>query len=70
MAGRASGRSETAEAALSDLARLDPDPLPRSVTSTFRVMDLPPFEVVPEPIQGKQLVVINGVALDKGDGEA
>ncbi|HNG56050.1 MAG TPA: FAD-binding oxidoreductase [Solirubrobacterales bacterium] len=60
---------ETAEAALStwlDWTRTAPE----SVTSTFRIMNLPPFEVVPEPIRGKQLVVINGVALDKGDGEA
>lgn len=60
---------ETAEAAIStwlDWTRSAPD----SVTTTFRIMNLPPFETVPEPIRGKQLVVIDGAALDKGDGEA
>lgn len=60
---------ETAEAALStwlDWTRGAPE----SVTSTFRIMNLPPFETVPEPIRGKNLAVIDGAALDKTDGEA
>ncbi|MCB0861387.1 MAG: FAD-binding oxidoreductase [Solirubrobacterales bacterium] len=60
---------ETAEAALStwlDWTRSAPE----SVTSTFRIVNLPPFESVPEPIRGKNLVVIDGAALDNGDGDA
>jgi len=43
---------------------------PESVTTSFRIMNLPPFEAVPEPIRGKNLVVIDGVALDEADGRA
>ncbi|MCB0863589.1 MAG: FAD-binding oxidoreductase [Solirubrobacterales bacterium] len=60
---------ETAEAALS--AWLDwTRGAPESVTSTFRIMNLPPFETVPEPIRGKNLAVIDGAAINKSDGEA
>lgn len=43
---------------------------PESVTTSLRIMNLPPFEAVPEPIRGRNLVVIDGVALDDADGEA
>jgi len=43
---------------------------PESVTTSFRIMNLPPFEAVPAPIRGKNLVAIDGVALDRNDGEA
>jgi FAD/FMN-containing dehydrogenase len=43
---------------------------PESVTTSFRIMNLPPVEQVPAPIRGRNLVVIDGVALDRADGEA
>lgn len=60
---------ELSEEALSvwlDWTRTAPD----SVTTTFRIMNFPPFEEVPEPIRGKNLAVIDGAALDNADGEA
>ena len=60
---------EAAEAALStwlDWTGSAPD----SVTTSFRIMNLPPFEEIPAPIRGKNLVVIDGVATDNADGEA
>ncbi len=43
---------------------------PESVTTSFRFMNLPPLETVPEPIRGKSLVAIDGIAGDMADGEA
>lgn len=43
---------------------------PESVTTSFRYMNLPPIESVPEPLRGKSLVVIDGVATDAAEGEA
>ena len=60
---------ELGEEALSawlDWTRSAPD----SVTTSFRFMNLPPLETVPEPIRGKSLVAIDGVAIDHADGEA
>lgn len=60
---------ELAEAVLStwlDWTRTAPE----SVTTSFRIMNLPPMEAVPEPIRGKNLVAIDGVALDDADGQA
>ena len=60
---------EASEAALStwlDWTRSAPE----SVTTSFRIMNMPPIEDVPAPIRGKNLVVIDGVATDNADGEA
>lgn len=60
---------EATEAALStwlDWTRSAPE----SVTTSFRIMNMPPMEEVPEPIRGKHLVVIDGVATDQADGQA
>ncbi|MBN8867118.1 MAG: FAD-binding oxidoreductase [Solirubrobacterales bacterium] len=43
---------------------------PDSVTTSFRIMNLPPFEQVPAPIRGKNVVAIDGVAVDHVDGRA
>ncbi|MCB0857290.1 MAG: FAD-binding oxidoreductase [Solirubrobacterales bacterium] len=43
---------------------------PESVTTSFRIMNMPPIEEVPEPIRGQNLVAIDGVATDQGDGQA
>ena len=40
---------------------------PDSVTTAFRVLQLPPFEEIPEPVRGRQLTVIDGAVL--GDDE-
>ena len=42
---------------------------PDSVTSGFRIMRLPPFEEIPEPIRGRTLVCIDGVSLDQAVGD-
>lgn len=42
---------------------------PDSVTSTFRIMRLPPFEEFPEPIRGKTVVCIDGASLDQAVGD-
>jgi FAD/FMN-containing dehydrogenase len=42
---------------------------PDNVTTSFRIMQLPPAEFVPEPIRGRQLVVIDG-AVTGDDAEA
>ncbi len=60
---------ELAESALSiwlDWTRTAPD----SITTSYRIMNLPPFETVPEPIRGRNLVAIDGIAVDQADGEA
>lgn len=41
--------------------------LPEEFTSTYRIMQLPPFEEIPEPIRGRQLVVVNGAVLGDRD---
>jgi hypothetical protein len=33
---------------------------PDNVTTSFRIMQLPPLEFIPEPIRGRQIVVIDG----------
>lgn len=43
---------------------------PLSATTSFRIMNFPPVEQVPAPIRGKNVVVVDGIASDKGDGEA
>jgi len=43
---------------------------PESVTTSFRIMNMPPMDEVPAPIRGKNLVVIDGVATDQADGQA
>jgi FAD/FMN-containing dehydrogenase len=40
---------------------------PDAVTTAFRILQLPPFEEIPEPIRGRQLTVIDGAVL--GDDE-
>jgi FAD/FMN-containing dehydrogenase len=42
---------------------------PDNVTTSFRIMQLPPAEFVPEPIRGRQLVIIDG-AVTGDDAEA
>ena len=42
---------------------------PDSVTTTFRILRLPPVEEVPEPIRGVPVVCVDGVALDNQAGE-
>jgi FAD/FMN-containing dehydrogenase len=41
---------------------------PDSVTSTFRILRLPPVEEVPEPIRGLPVACVDGVALDHEAG--
>lgn len=36
---------------------------PDAVTTSFRILQLPPFPEIPEPVRGRQLVVINGAVL-------
>lgn len=42
---------------------------PESATTDFRIMRLPPFEEIPEPIRGKAVVCVDGVSLDPVVGE-
>jgi FAD/FMN-containing dehydrogenase len=42
---------------------------PDEVTTSFRIMQLPPLEEIPEPIRGRNLVVIDGAVLGD-DAEA
>jgi FAD/FMN-containing dehydrogenase len=42
---------------------------PRSVTTTCRILRLPPLEEVPEPLRGTPVVCVDGVALDHDAGE-
>jgi FAD/FMN-containing dehydrogenase len=37
---------------------------PDAVTTSFRILQLPPFEEIPAPIRGRQIVVIDGAVLD------
>lgn len=60
---------EVAEEVLSawlDWTRSAPD----SVTTSFRIMNLPPVEQVPAPLRGQNVVTVDGVALDNADGQA
>lgn len=41
---------------------------PDSVTSTFRILRLPPLEQIPEPIRGVPVACVDGVALDDEAG--
>lgn len=41
---------------------------PESVTSTFRILRLPPMDEVPEPIRGVPVACVTGVALDPEAG--
>jgi FAD/FMN-containing dehydrogenase len=41
---------------------------PESVTTTFRILRLPPIEEVPEPIRGVPVACVDGVALDDEAG--
>jgi FAD/FMN-containing dehydrogenase len=43
---------------------------PLSVSTSFRILNLPPVEQLPPPLRGQSLVAIDGVATDNGDGEA
>ncbi len=40
---------------------------PEEVTTSFRLMSLPPIEAIPEPFRGRQLVIIDGAV--SGDDE-
>jgi hypothetical protein len=40
-----------------------------STTSNFRIMRMPPFEEIPEPIRGKASVCVDGVSIDPASGE-
>jgi len=42
---------------------------PESATTDFRIMRLPPFEEIPEPIRGQAVVCVDGVSLDPVVGE-
>jgi FAD/FMN-containing dehydrogenase len=42
---------------------------PDAVTTSFRVLQLPPFEQIPAPVRGRQLVMIDGAVL-ADDGTA
>ena len=41
---------------------------PDAVTTSFRILQLPPFEEIPAPVRGRQLVVIDGAVLGDDDG--
>jgi FAD/FMN-containing dehydrogenase len=43
---------------------------PDTVTSTFRILRLPPMEEVPEPLRGRAVACVDGVALDQTEGQA
>ena len=43
---------------------------PDSVTTTFRILCLPPLPEVPEPLRGVPTVCVNGVALKPGEASA
>ncbi len=59
---------EQAEAVLRTWAAWAVD-APRSVTTSFRILQLPPIPEIPEPVRGRNLVVIDGAVLG-GDAEA
>jgi FAD/FMN-containing dehydrogenase len=40
-----------------------------SITTTFRLLNLPPLPQVPEPLRGVQTICIDGVALKAGEAE-
>ncbi|MBK5231379.1 MAG: FAD-binding oxidoreductase [Thermoleophilia bacterium] len=40
-----------------------------STTSNFRIMRMPPFEEIPEPIRGRAVVCVDGVSVDQASGE-
>jgi FAD/FMN-containing dehydrogenase len=44
---------------------------PEAVTTSFRILQLPPFEEIPAPVRGRQLAVIDGAVLgDDATAEA
>jgi FAD/FMN-containing dehydrogenase len=43
---------------------------PDSVTTSLRLMQLPPFPEIPEPVRGRRLVVIDGAVLTADDDAA
>jgi FAD/FMN-containing dehydrogenase len=44
---------------------------PDAVTTSFRILQLPPFEEIPAPVRGRQLAMINGAVLgDDATAEA
>lgn len=43
---------------------------PDSITTTFRILCLPPLPEVPEPLRGVPTVCVNGVALEPGEANA
>jgi hypothetical protein len=60
---------EEAEAVYETWLAMLPD-LPEEFTTTARLMQLPPFEEIPEFLRGRQLVVVNGAYLgDREEGE-
>jgi FAD/FMN-containing dehydrogenase len=52
-----------AETVLREWARWSVD-APDEVTTSFRLLNLPPLPEIPEPIRGRSLVVIDGAVLD------
>ena len=40
-----------------------------ATTSNFRILRLPPFEEIPEPIRGKAVACVDGVSVDQASGE-
>jgi FAD/FMN-containing dehydrogenase len=40
---------------------------PDEVTTAFRILAVPPFEEIPEPLRGRNLVVVNGAVLGGDD---
>ncbi|MGK2931722.1 MAG: FAD-binding oxidoreductase, partial [Solirubrobacterales bacterium] len=40
-----------------------------STTSNFRILRMPPFEEIPEPIRGKAVVCVDGVSIDQASGQ-
>jgi FAD/FMN-containing dehydrogenase len=59
---------EQAEAVLRTWAAWAVD-APRSVTTSFRILQIPPLPEIPEPVRGRNLVVIDGAVL-AGDAQA
>jgi FAD/FMN-containing dehydrogenase len=43
---------------------------PDTVTTSFRVLQLPPFEEIPAPVRGRQVVMIDGAVLEDEDCNA
>ncbi|MGK2955451.1 MAG: FAD-binding oxidoreductase [Solirubrobacterales bacterium] len=40
-----------------------------STTSNYRILRMPPFEEIPQPIRGKAVVCVDGVAVDQASGQ-